>query len=107
LYPTVCELAGLQIPDGLDGKSLVPVLRGERAEIYPFITGYFTAAQRMIRQGRWKYILYPAAQREQLFDLQVDPDELHDLSADSGQAARRAELRQRLMGWLADQGDAG
>lgn len=105
LYPTTCELAGIAAPKELDGRSLVPVLRGERDSIYPFITGYFGRTQRMIRQGHWKLILYPEAKREQLFDLQVDPDELRDLSQEPEHQPRRRELRQQLARWLAEQGD--
>jgi choline-sulfatase len=106
LYPTVCELGGMTPPKDLDGRSLVPVLRGGKDAIYPFITGYFADTQRMIRQGRWKYIAYPAAGREQLFDLQADPDELRDLSADPKHANQRNELRAQLRRWLEEQGDA-
>lgn len=106
LYPTVCELTGITPPKGLDGRSLVPVLRGDKDAIYPFITGYFYETQRMIRQGRWKYVAYPAAGREQLLDLQSDPEELHDLSADPAHVARRKELRALLRRWLEEQGDA-
>jgi choline-sulfatase len=106
LYPTVCELAGIATPRVLDGRSLVPVLRGDQQEIHPFITGYFTDTQRMIRQGRWKYIAYPAAGQEQLFDLQADPHELRNLAADPEQAARKKELRALLRQWLTEQGDA-
>lgn len=105
LFPTLCEWCGAKTPDGLDGRSLNPLITGELAEIHPFVVGYFTDTQRMIREGKWKYARYPKAGREQLFDLQRDPDELHDLSADSGLASRMAELRGRLDQWLIAHGD--
>jgi arylsulfatase A-like enzyme len=105
LYPTVCDLAGVPAPAGLDGRSFAPALRDKAAEVHPFLTGYFTDTQRMIRAGGWKYVAYPAAGREQLFDLARDPDELTDLSADAGQQARKKELREKLRAWLAEQGD--
>ena len=43
--------------------------------------------QRMVRDGRWKLIWYPKADRFQLFDLASDPDEVDDLSGEAG--ARR------------------
>jgi arylsulfatase A-like enzyme len=107
LYPTVCDLAGVkEVPKELDGKSLASVLRGDAEQIYPFITGYFDVTQRMIRRGRWKFIVYPLARREQLFDLQTDPDELKDLSAHPEHAALKRELRDQMIQWFAEQGDA-
>lgn len=105
LYPTVCELAGITTPPELDGKSLVPLLRGARDSLYPFLTGYFRDSQRMIRQGPWQYVIYPEAKREQLFNLEADPDELHDLSTEVAQANRRQELRHLLRRWFTEQGD--
>ncbi len=100
LFPTVCELVGIEIPK-VDGLSLVPVLRGERQEVHPFIVGYFGNSQRMIRAGHWKLIRYPAASREQLFDVQADPDELRNLIDDPAHATKAADLRRQLEEWLA------
>lgn len=100
LYPTVCDLLGLATPAGLDGRSLTPVLRGERPEVHEAVFGYFTSTQRMIRTpDGWKLIWYPAIQRTELFQLATDPDELRDLSAEPAHAARVAELRTRLAAW--------
>lgn len=61
LYPTICELLGLEKPDWLQGHSLLPLLRGEtervRDEIFSEVT--FHAAyepMRCIRTSRYKYI---------------------------------------------------
>jgi len=102
LFPTVCELAGIETPK-LDGRSLVPVLRGAQSEIHPFIVGYFANSQRMIRSGDWKLIHYPLASREQLFDLHADPHELHDLIGNPSHTAKAEQLRVDLDKWLADQ----
>jgi len=104
LFPTACELAGIAVPP-IDGRSLVPVLQGKQAEVYPFIVGYFQDTQRMIREGSWKLIWYPKIDRWQLFDIGADPDELHDASARPDQAARMAELRGKLTKWLNEQRD--
>jgi N-sulfoglucosamine sulfohydrolase len=61
LFPTMCELAGLDAPDWLHGRSLLPLVRGEAQqvndEIFAEIT-YHAAyePQRAIRTPRWKYI---------------------------------------------------
>jgi len=104
LFPTVCDLVGIA-PPNVDGKSLALVLRGEKSEIYPFIVGYFQDSQRMIREGNWKLIWYPKIERWQLFNLAADPNELHDLSQESQQTERIADLRGKLFGWLKEHGD--
>lgn len=61
VYPTVCELAGLPVPDWVEGVSLLPLLTGKsdrvREEIHAGVN--FHAAyepMRMLRTERWKYI---------------------------------------------------
>ena len=103
LFPTLCELAGMEIPD-VDGKSQVPVLRGERETMYDFIIGYFRDSQRMIRTDRWKLIEYPLVQRTQLFDLRSDPLELHDQSQHAEHHQLISQLRTRMRNQLAEFG---
>ncbi|HMC11409.1 MAG TPA: sulfatase-like hydrolase/transferase, partial [Pirellulaceae bacterium] len=115
LFPTICDLAGITAPphsregeapaEPTDGKSLLPVLRGDKAELYPFIIGYFQDSQRMIREGNWKLAWYPKIDRWQLFDLANDPHELHNLLDRSDQHQRIADLRGKLLGWLKQQSD--
>jgi arylsulfatase A-like enzyme len=99
IYPTVCELAQVPVPAGIDGRSLAPLLRGEVREVHPFVVGYFRGVQRMIRTDRWKLICYPQAGRVQLFNLANDPQEIADLAGDSKHQAIIAELRERLGAW--------
>lgn len=105
LFPTACELAGVPVPRAVEGRSLVPLLRGEAREIHPAGFGYFTDTQRMIRTDRWKLIRYPKAGRAQLFDLAEDPHERRDLAGEPAHAAVRAELEARLAAWQRDVGD--
>jgi arylsulfatase A-like enzyme len=53
----------------------------------------------MVRNTRWKYVHYQGL-RPQLFDMQEDPQELHDLGADPIFATVRGELKDRLADWL-------
>ncbi|MEE2657622.1 MAG: sulfatase [Candidatus Latescibacterota bacterium] len=61
LYPTICELLGLEAPTWLQGYSLLPLIRGEveqiRAQTFAEVT-YHAAyePQRAVRTDRWKYI---------------------------------------------------
>mgnify|MGYP002632167098 CR=1 FL=1 len=106
LFPTLCDLAGVAGPgDRIDGRSLLPALRGEKKQIYPFVVGYFRNFQRMVRDENWKYIEYPAAGRQQLFHLSDDPDELHDLSDDPAHAKTKAALAVTLHRWMKDNRD--
>jgi arylsulfatase A-like enzyme/enamine deaminase RidA (YjgF/YER057c/UK114 family) len=99
LYPTLCELTGVAVPPGVEGTSRAGVLRGGADEGDRLVFGYFMDVQRMVRGDRWKLIRYPKAGREQLFDLDADPLEQHDLSAESRFAAVRAELGAELAAW--------
>ena len=105
LFSTTCELAGIAIPESVQGKSLVPVLKGKSKELYPEIYGHFTNVSRMVREDRWKLIWYPQIKRTQLFDIDRDPFELKDLSTDGAQLERIARLRQKLELWFKSQGD--
>jgi arylsulfatase A-like enzyme len=61
LFPTLCEAAGLPHPGWLQGRSLMPLIRGEKAEIREWLTGEVTfhaayEPQRAIRSKRWSYV---------------------------------------------------
>ena len=100
LFPTVCELSGVKIPDSVEGRSLKPVLDGKTDSIYTEVFGYFRNFQRMIRTNDgWKLNYYPAIDRTQLFHVAVDPDELRDLADDPQHRRRREALRSRLETW--------
>ncbi|HEX5500656.1 MAG TPA: sulfatase-like hydrolase/transferase, partial [Thermomicrobiales bacterium] len=105
LYPTVCELAGIAVPESVEGRSLLPALKDKTAEIYPFTVGYFRDVQRMVRTDRWKLICYPRIGRTQLFDLAADPLELKDLAAEARHRQTVSDLRDQLAAWQREHGD--
>jgi len=96
IYPTMCELAGIPIPEGLDAKSLVPVISGKQPKVRDYMFNAYQACQRSIRDERWKLIRYPLINKTQLFDLQSDPHEMADLAAKPESAAKIAELTAQL-----------
>lgn len=88
LLPTALAMAGQPAPSSLDGKNLLPALRGEsafpaRALAWRFVYGENASkAPWAIREGHWKLVMGSvASQTVQLFDLSTDPGEAHDLSA--------------------------
>ena len=93
IYPTICDLVGAPVPDGLEGRSLVPIMRGERATVRDTVFLGYMGVQRAVRRGNWKLIHYPEIGRAQLFDLAEDPDELNDLAQDPAHAKTVARLR--------------
>ena len=61
VFPTICEFIGIEKPSWLEGKSILPILRGQRKEINEevFAEVNFHAAyepKRAVRTSRWKYI---------------------------------------------------
>jgi arylsulfatase A-like enzyme len=99
LYPTLCELAGIQAPPDIDGRSLVATLGGESSTVRQSIFTAYGDVQRAVRDERWKLIRYPRVDKTQLFDLRQDPDEVRDLASDPRHAGEVA----RLMALLAQQ----
>lgn len=81
IFPTLCALTGLPLPASVQGKSLMPLMRGQE-QIRDSIFCAYGNVQRMVSDERWKLIIYPQSHRAQLFDLSIDADELNDLSGD-------------------------
>jgi len=102
---TAGELAGVPAPAGSEARSLLPVLRGERSAVRDGLLLAYRDLQRAIVTPDWKLIRYPAAGREQLFDLRADPLEMRDLAADPAEAGRKEALAARLDALAADCGD--
>ena len=85
LMPTLLALAGVEVPDGLDGTSLAGLLDGSgRGGPDEVVAEYLAEGVRdpavMIRRGEHKYIRC-GTDPELLYDLASDPRELNDLSA--------------------------
>jgi choline-sulfatase len=104
LLPTLCDYAGLDVPAGLHGRSLMPWLRGERADTpHAYVIGewhtewgYTIEPGRMVRSPRYKYTRYLEGDGEELYDLQTDPGETRTLSDDRAYAGILAEHRALL-----------
>ena len=115
LFPTTCALAGLPIPDGLDGLDCSQLLAAPDSTVPPrdFAPSAFYAygvrargaigapedephrAMRMVRDSDWKYVEIEGGE-PLLFDMINDPDEDTNLAKDPAQAERCATMRAAL-----------
>ena len=105
VFPTVCDLVGVNVPEGIDGRSFHPVLDGRSTTARPELMLAYLGKQRAIRDARWKLIRYPAVDVTQLFDLRSDPDETSNRAEDPAQRDRVANLLRRLARLQAHYGD--
>ena len=73
--PTMLDIAGIPVPETCDGRSML----GDRRETLYGEALEGPKATRMVTDGRHKLIWYPDGNVVQLFDLDADPTERHDL----------------------------
>src|SRR5690606_25750751 len=95
IYPTLVELAGLERPRHVEGRSLVPLLKDPTMEWEHPAVSTFGFGNHAVVASRYKYIRYNDG-GEELYDLQEDPHEWHNLAADRGFAAVKRELARHL-----------
>ncbi|TVP80053.1 MAG: hypothetical protein EA353_04910 [Puniceicoccaceae bacterium] len=98
LYATLCDLAGLAIPDGLDSRSLRPLLEGKTGNWEDETISQFGKSHIMIKHGSLKYQYYGEDIPEVLFDLQNDPKETVNGAELPQYADAMQRFRKRLAG---------
>jgi arylsulfatase K len=87
IYPTLMDIAGVEHPPALDGRSWCPLLAGggdpDRSDwvLSEFHGSTLPTGTFMLRKDAWKYVAY-VGYPPQLFNLDKDPDEVVDLAAD-------------------------
>jgi arylsulfatase A-like enzyme len=103
LVPTVLELAGLSIPAGTNGASLVPLLAGNppawRSDLlHEHWKTHLIPRNSLVMDGQHKYVEYPpgSGQGTELYDLTSDPYELLNRTNDPLLAQLKANLAARL-----------
>jgi arylsulfatase A-like enzyme len=120
LPPTLLDAAGLTAPECMQGRSILPLLRGGAAdwpkEVFVQISG--RQVERCVRTRRWKYSVVapdcdgrkvPGADHyaeTYLYDLQVDPYELTNLIGLQSHQETAAVLRERLIRRMVAAGEA-
>lgn len=95
IYPTLIELAGLPEKEGLDGVSLIPLLKNPDAEWARPAVMTQGEGNHAVRSDRWRYIRYNDG-TEELYDHENDPWEWTNLAGKPEHAAVIAEHREWL-----------
>ncbi len=101
LLPTLCELADAPAPEGIDGRSVLPLAEG-RGEGKPeaICEWDFPPPQRRvlaIRTERFRLVYYSRELGGELYDHETDPYEMRNLWSDPAYQAVRLELLERLL----------
>lgn len=116
-FPTLLDYADLPAPGELEGRSLRPILeKRPGARGHDFVVSQNDLAPdygvsggvygRMLREARYKYARYSTGDdREQLFDLEADPGELHNLADEAESAVAKQRCRDLLDTWMRENGD--
>ena len=105
--PTILEWAGLVPPDWMQARSLMPLLTTPDAAGRDFVFAEHardmilrsTACMTMIRDRRWKLVHFVDSPEGQLFDLDADPQEIHNLWDEPGHAEIRRTLVAEILKW--------
>jgi len=112
IFPTFLDVAGLPVPDSLNGSSLLNLLKDsgdisnipetpvkwrEYVDLEHDICYNVTNHWNALTDGEFKYIFEAYFADEQLFDLRSDPQELHNLAAEKEWQSELEMWRQRLV----------
>jgi N-acetylglucosamine-6-sulfatase len=107
LAPTLLELAGVAVPEAMQGRSLAPLLNGKRpAWRNSFLIEYYSdnvfprilrMGYKTVRNGRWKYIHYLELEgMDELYDLRTDPYEMKNLFHQPGARRALGEMKREM-----------
>jgi arylsulfatase A-like enzyme len=107
--PTILEAAGLKAPDYMDGRSFLPLLAGKEipwrdAVFYEYYWEWNypqTPTVHGVRTDRYKYMHYHGIwDIDELYDLQKDPDEMHNLIDSEEHQGLVKKLNGMVFAWL-------
>jgi arylsulfatase A-like enzyme len=97
VLPTLLECAGVPVPPQVQGRSLLPLLRGRPGGRESALTE--ARGWKALRTGRFRYVcrVTDSGPQEHLWDLGADPGEYRDVAADPAYALALAEHRRLLL----------
>lgn len=105
LYPTIVELAGLQVSEHLQGKSLVKTLDNPEYKVRDMAFSVSQGGKTfLLRDDNWAYIQYDedAASGIELFDMNKDPKQFTNLAENPDYAQLVADFKNKLKSKLAE-----
>jgi arylsulfatase A-like enzyme len=101
IYPTLVDLCGVEPPETLHGRSLVPLLRDPTLSAGRGLLTTFDPGNTSLRTEHWRYIRY-ADGSEELYNHHTDPNEWNNLASSQKHAERMRTLRRMLSKRLAE-----
>jgi len=92
IFPTLCNLSGFGVPEGIDGKDVTPVISGKTEGVRTVLYTVYRNTVRAVRTMDWKLIRYPERDYTQLFNLAKDPLEINNLATQTEYQTKVDEL---------------
>jgi arylsulfatase A-like enzyme len=105
LYPTLCAASNLPAPTEIDGKNLMPVIKGEKPGVRNSLFTAYRNTVRAVRTDEWKLIRYPQINFTQLYNLKSDPLEINNLAALPEQKPRINDMMELMKKWAVETND--
>ncbi len=102
VMPTLLEFGGVPVPETVDGRSLLPLMRDDADLDRAYLHIEHAPMHHTLTDGREKFIWYVQDGREQFFDLREDPQELTNRIDDQASQERITMWRGRLIAELKD-----
>jgi arylsulfatase A-like enzyme len=98
IFPTLCELTDVAVPDSVEGQSLKAIIEGSNAPVRESLYFGLTDLLRGYKDTQHKLVLssFEGRNRIQLFDIKADPWEMNDLAGDSSEQERIAAMYKKL-----------
>jgi len=109
ILPTILEAVDVPIPDGIDGRSLIPILKSQsdthHGSVFAEIHALGSGKVIMCRDPRYKYIYHWLSDDvDELYDLQADPGELRNLFDDADHLPIAKAMRDKIIHWAQNTG---
>ena len=106
IYPTICEMLGIEIPGSVEGISFAEMFKDDTYQTRKSLYFVYNDLIRSVKNGRYKLIEYRNyTEKTELFDLMEDPNEIRNLSEDESLAHIKEEMRKLLIQYKESWGD--